>query len=926
MPGSGLARPMHGRLWELQVLDALLESVRLGHSEVLVLRGEAGIGKTALLEALSERATGFRIARVVGVESEMELAFAGLHQLCAPILDRLDRLPSPQRDALAAAFGLRTGGAGDRFLVALAVLGLLSEVAQEQPLVCVIDDAQWLDRVSAQTLAFVARRLRVERIAIVFAMRDPVDDDQVMRTLPELVVRGLGDDDARALLTAATAGRLDDSVRDRIVAETRGNPLALLELPRGLTGAEMAGGFALPDASPLTGQIEESFVRRISSLPRQTQRLLLAAAAEPVGDATLLWRAAELLGVDPGAVMPAQSAGLLDVGARVRFRHPLVRSAAYRAASLSERQEIHAVLAEATDPDRDPDRRAWHRAHAAAGPDESVAAELERSAERAQARGGVAAAAALLQRAAALTPDAVRRGGRALAAAESKFDAAALDASYELLALAELNPLDGLQRARLARLRAQIVFARNRGSAAAPLLLEAARLFEGLDDELARDTYLEALATAIFASRVNPPGAVRMLAQAVRAAPAGPQPARPTDLLLDGLATRFAEGFPAGLPLVRRALEEFRDQELRGKDAVMRWLSASAIAQEAAAHDLWDGSMWKSLAMRGVQLARDTGALALLPGALVYRAGVHLHEGDFKTARALIDEADELTAATGYAAVQYASLVLAAWRGDETEAEKLIAKVVDDATARGEGRLIVLAGHASAVLYNGLGRYEAALVGAQRACAYEDVGFFGWSLVELVEAAARSGALHTANDALRQMHNRASASGTDWALGLLARSNALVSESHTAESLYQEAIGRLERSGITIHLARAHLVKGEWLRREQRRADARQPLHTAHEMFTSMGAAGFAERARRELVATGETVRKRAAGTPDVLTAQESQIARLAADGLTNQEIGAQLFLSSHTVEWHLRKVFTKLNVRSRRLLRDVLSTETQLR
>jgi DNA-binding CsgD family transcriptional regulator len=919
MSSSARSRGLRGRRSECAALDRLVAKARAGQSQVLVLRGETGVGKTALLEYVVGRASGCRIAQAAGVESDMELAFAGLHQLCAPMLDRLDHLPGPQRAALATAFGLSNGNPPDRFLVGLAVLSLLADVAEEQPLVCVVDDAQWLDRVSAKTLTFVARRLLAERAAVVFAVREP-SDDLDFAGLRELVVRGLRDSDARALLASAIPGRFDERVRDRIVAETRGNPLALLELPLGLTAAEVAGGFGRPDARPLASRIEQSFLRRIGTLPAATQRLLLAAAAEPVGDVLLLRRVSERLAIAADAAAPAEAAGLIELGTRVRFRHPLVRSAAYRAASPGDRQEVHRALAEATDPETDPDRRAWHHAHAAANPDEAVAGELVRSADWAQSRGGVAAAAAFLERATELTPDPARRGERALAAAQAKFEAGAPEAAHEFLTAAELGPLDELQRARMARLRAQILFARRRGSDAPPLLLDAAKRLEPLDDGLARETYLEALGAAIFAGRLSGRCGVGETAEAARAAPPGPQPPRLTDVLLDGVATRFTEGYVAGLPPLRRALDAFRREAERGKDDILPWLwLACPVAPEPIAPELWDDEAWHELATRAVRLARDTGALAVLPVALAYRAGVHVHAGQFAAASALIDEADAITEATGYAPLSYTSLVLVAWRGEEARALELIEVGVQEATARGEGRAIGLAGYVTAVLYNGLGRYVTALAGAQRACEHEDLGFFGWSLVELVEAGARCGAHDEAVAALQLLEERTRASGSDWALGIRARSRALLSAGRAAESLYREAIERLERSRIAVHLARAHLAYGEWLRRENRRLDAREQLRTAHQMLSQMGAEAFAERARRELLATGESARKRTIETRDVLTAQEAQIVRLAGDGHTNAEIGAELFISPRTVEWHLHKVFTKLDVNSRSELREAL-------
>jgi DNA-binding CsgD family transcriptional regulator len=915
-------RMLRGRHHECDIADGLLDGVRAGRSAALVVRGEPGIGKTALLEYAIESASDLRVLRAVGVESELELAFAALHQLCAPMLDQLERLPDPQRDALGAVFGLSASGTPDRFMVGLAVLSLLSEAAEEQPLLCVVDDAQWLDRASAQTLAFVARRLSAESVAMVFAARDPSED---FVGLPELVVEGLRDADARELLSSVVPGPLDERVRERIVAETRGNPLALLELPRGLSPAQLAGGFGLPavmpDARSLSGRIEESFLRRLETLPADTQLLLLVAAAEPLGDPALMWRAAGRLGIAHQALAPAATAGLLEMGGLVRFRHPLVRSAVYRAASPTERHRVHGALADVTEPDADPDRRAWHRAEAAPGPDEGVAAELERSAGRAQARGGLAAAAAFLERAVGLTLDPTLRTKRALAAARAKFEAAAPDAASELLATAEMGPLDELQNARAERLRAQIAFVRT-GAADVPglaigprapaLLLDAAKRLESLDTELARETYLEAVIAAMLAGRETGRCGVTEAAEAARAAPPGPQPPGPIDLLLDGLATRFTEPYAAALPSLRRAMRSLVGRDGRGDDDI-RWLwFACPVTPEPLAPELWDDETWHELSTRAVRLARDAGALAVLPNALTYRACMHVHAGEFAAASTLIEEAYAIAEATGNAPLRYPSLLLAAWRGQEAAALSVIEAGIQDATARGLGRAIGFAHYVTAVLYNGLGRYQDAFSAAQRARAYDDIGLFGWVLIELVEAGARTNNREVASDALRRLGERTRASGTDWALGIEARSRALLSEGEVAECLYQEAIGRLARTRIRVDLTRAHLHYGEWLRRENRRVDAREHLRCAYDAFASMGAEGFAERARHELLATGEKARKRRDETRDELTSREEQIARLAREGLSNTAIGAQLFISPRTVEYHLHKVFTKLAISSR--------------
>ncbi|MGY4647544.1 ATP-binding protein [Mycobacterium sp. URHB0021] len=913
--------PLRGRAEECASLDRLISDVRAGQSRVLVLRGEAGVGKTALLQHLLKRATGCRLARATGVESDMELAYAGLHQLCARLLGHVDGLPAPQRDALDTAFGRRAGPAPDRFLVGLAVLSLLSAATADRPLMCVIDDAQWLDRVSAQTLAFVARRLLAEPVGFVFAARDDAADE--LKGLRELSIHGLVDGDARALLDSVIRGGLDVRVRDRIVAEARGNPLALLELPRDPAATE--GGFGRPGAHKPAGRIEQSFLRRVRALPAPTQRLLLTAAAEPVGDTALLIRAADRLGISADVAAPAEAAGLIEIGARVRFRHPLMRSAAYLAADLHDRRQVHRALAEATDPGADPDRRAWHGANAATGTDDAVAGELERSADRAQARGGVAAAAAFLQRAAELTSDPVRRGARALAAAEAKVAAAAPDAAYQLLATAEMGPLDALARAQAARLRAHIAFGESRGGGdsaptvteAALGLLDAARGLERLDDGLARETYLDALGAAMYAGRLCPHGGPIVVAEPAARAPAGPQPPRPNDLLLDGLAKRYTDGLQASLPTLRTALSEILDAARHADgDVTGLFWKGFPIAHECAAGELWDDGMWHDVATTAVRLAREAGTLAMLPLALATRAGIHVFAGEFDTAATLIEEADTIAAATGYAPVRYHAVSLTVWRGVEPESVRMLEAVAARAGARGEGRVSGLVGCFTAILDNSLGRYREAFTAARQACEYEDLGPYCMSLVELIEAGMRCGERAEAVNALASLEEHAEAAGTDWALGTLARSRALLEGGRTAEDHYREAVERLGRTRMAVYLGRAHLVYGEWLRREHRRVDAREQLRIAHDMFGRMGAEAFAERARIELDATGEQTHKRAAGPGDGLTAQEAQIAALAGAGLTNQEIGAQLFISAHTVEWHLRKVFAKLGIRSRRQLR----------
>ena len=871
-----------------------------------------------MLRYLVDGASGFRVVRGVGVESDMELAFAGLQELCAPLVGRLALLPEAQRHALSVAFGLASGDRPDRFLVGLAVLTLLAETAEEQPLVCVIDDAQWLDQASAQVLGFVGRRLLAEPIALVFAARTPVPSPDPLAGWPECRLGGLDEAAVRELVATVTSGPLDERVRARVIRESRGNPLALLELGRRFGAVELAGGFVLPGPGDLHRRIEDEYVARLSDLPRDAQRLIVLAAADPVGDPALLLRAAQALGLDIGAVQAAADAGLLEIGANVCFRHPLVRSAAYHAASLSDRHDVHAALAEATDPDADPDRRAWHRARSLLGPDEDVAVELERSAGRAQARGGLAAAAAFLERSAELTPDPERRAQRALAAAQAKHQAGAPEAALTLLTMAEAGPFDELHLARVDLLRAQMAFGSSHGRDAPRLLLAAAEQLQPFDPVLARDTYLDALSAALFVGRLADGVGLAEVAKAARASPAGSS--RPPDFLLDGLTLVIAEGYAVGAPALERAVSAFRSEQLPPAEAI-RWLWLATHA----AHDLWDDQGWEVLCTRHVSLARQAGALTVLPMALSARIGLHLFAGELAQAASLVSEVAAVTAATGSRLPPYGALALAALQGRVGEASELISVTSDELAGRGEGMGLTLVQHATAVLYNGLGRYEEALVAAKQGAAYlEELGFSIWSLPELVEAGVRSGQGGPAADALQQLAETTQASGTDWALGIEARSRALLSEDEGAERLYLEAIERLSRTRLPMQVARARLLYGEWLRRQHRRVEARDQLRAAHEMFTAMGVEGFAERARCELVATGETVRRRTVETVLDLTAQEAHIAHLARERLTNPEIGARLFLSPRTVEWHLRKVFTKLGITSRRQLDEALRRREQ--
>jgi DNA-binding CsgD family transcriptional regulator len=913
--GSGL--PGAARLWgreqECALLDEFVSSVRRGESRSLVITGEAGIGKTALLHYVVESAVAMSIVRATGVESEMELAYAGLHQLCAPLLTGLDRLPAPQRGALLTAFGETEGLAPDRFLVGLAALTLLAVGAEERPLLCVVDDAQWLDQASAQTLAFVARRFLADPVGLLFAARERGQD---LRHVPDLEVRGLVNGDARALLSSTVPFALDERVRDRILAETRGNPLALVELPRGRTPTQLAGGFGIPDAQDLPSQIEQSYARRVTTLPDHARQLLLVAAAEPVGDPLLLRDACERLEIAPSAIDATD--GLLVVDERVTFLHPLARSAVYRFADAAERRAAHLALAEVTDPRLDPDRRAWHRAAATAGPDEAVAHELELSADRAKARGGQAAAAAFLQRAVALTGDPERRAERALEAAQANLAAGAFDAAHRLLAIAEAGPLDDLGHARIELLRAEIVFAQRRGGNAPLLLLRAAKRLEPLDVRLARDTYLDAWGAALFAGHLASTGGA--LPDVSRAAAMAPEPAvrQPRDLLLDGLASIFAGGrIPAATPLLDDAVEVFRRGDASAEE-VLRW---GWLAARGATW-LWDDAGSLEIPERAVRLARNSGALEVLAVADNVSGQAAAWSGDFELASLLVAEVEVVKEATGSRIGPYAAISVAGLRGREAEARSLIEAVISGGMASQQGTAVQYAHWAHAVLMNGLGRYEEALTAATRAVdCMAELFIATWAAAELVEAASRIGDVERAREALARLESQTASSERDWARGVCEQARAQISEGAAAERAYRKAIEHLGRTGLRPNLARSHLLYGEWLRRAGRRVDARTQLRTALDFFESIGMEAFAERARVELLATGERTRRRSPDARSALTPQEQQIARLARDGLSNSEIAAQLFLSPRTVEWHLGKVFGKLGVRSRRELRTAMAT-----
>lgn len=920
MTGEECGNVLVGRDREIQILDEMLGDVRRGNSGVLVVRGEAGVGKTELLKCAVARAAELNVTHVSGAESEAELAFAGVQQLCAPYLNGLERLSTPQRAALTTAFGLGEGAAPDRFLVGLAVLSLLADAAVKRPLVCVIDDAQWLDDASLQTLSIVARRLQADPVALIFAVREGDERDTHLTNLerlPELVLTGLDDQQSRALLATTTPGPMDERVRERILAEARGNPLALWQLPRVANPAAPAGGFGpAGQRQPLARRLERSFADQLSALPADTRLLLLIAAAEPIGESALLWRAAEHLAVPQSAAMPAERAELISIDRRVRFRHPLVRSAAYQSATTADRRRVHEALAAAIDPDIDGEHSAWHRAQAAPGPDEAIAADLERMAERAQARGGAAASAAFLADATELTPDPVDRARRALAAARAKLDAGAADSALQLITHAQTAPPEPLRQAQIEVMRSRIAFITNRGRDAPALLLSAAEHLRDVDPPQAREAYLEALMAAVFAGRLvwAQDSAPVGIARAAMSAPPAPSPPRVVDLLLDGLILRFTKGYAAAASTLAGAVQQFRHDD----NADPRWYGLVG----RIALDLWDQQSWEDLSARQIEILRDQGVLTLLPVALAYRAGVCVHAGRFDEAAALLAESDAITQATGTPPPLYIEPVLAAYRGQRTRTIQLVQTSLRNAAARGEGRAIPIVQYAAAVLHNSLGEYREALTATSEAVNHDDIGMYGYGLIERVEAAVRCGETQIAVDTTRELVDRADAAGTELALGVAARSRALLADGTQADQLYRSAIAHLERSKVHVLQARAQLLYGEWLRRERRRNQAITQLRQAHQTFQRTRADGFAERARRELAAAGHTVDAPTTSPTEPLTGQETHVARLAADGHSNSDIAAQLFLSRRTVEWHLSKIYAKLDIASRRQLKTTLASD----
>jgi DNA-binding CsgD family transcriptional regulator len=895
---DGQPRVLIGRDPESRVLADLLEAVRGGQSRSLVLVGEAGIGKTALLDRLAGQAGDVRVLRVAGVEAERELAFAAVHQLFSTSTPQVDRLPAPQRAAVRTAFGLDGGSVADRFTIAVGILTLVSDLARERPVLCIVDDEQWVDRASLRVLTFVARRLGSERVGLVFASRVASSE---LRTLPTLRVDGLPRHDAGTLLDSALTGRLDPRVRSQVISETHGNPLALLELPRGATPAELAGGFALPGVLALSHRIEATYRRQLQRVPAPARQWLVIAAADPLGDPATLWSATEGAGLDSETAAAAIGTGLVEVDTTVRFRHPLARSAVYRAADLDQRRAAHRALAAATDPGVDPDRRAWHRAQAAATPAEDVAAELEAAAARARARGGYTASSAFLERSAALTPDRAERARRLLAAAEANWDAGTLPRALELLDAAEVVPDDDLHRGRVLRIRGQVSLELHRPRQAVDNLLAAADLLVRQDPDDASATYLEALFAAIWAGEHDGWDIARV-------ANAIPRDATSSDLLVDlvlrGLRTRVIDGYAAAVPLLRSALAAVSADPSYARLGLFR-------AGLSLAMDLWEDRSWRLLSRRFAATARDHGALTTLMITLRFSAFNQIAEGDLAGAEHSLAEVREITAALGATHNVNAEVVLAAWRGDEERTLALSAEVRHLDTG-GLMTKAVNADHADAVVHNANGRFDAALAAARRAFAREPYPIGPLVVSELADAASRTGETDELRRAAGWLAVRERAAPGDWVHGVSERVRGLMSTDTAAEPHYRASIEHLSRTLLRAELARSQLAYGEWLRRQGRRGDARRQLQDAHELFDGMGAAGFAARATRELQAAGYGRLERTSESTVTLTAQEAQVAALARAGLTNPEIGQRLFISPRTVQYHLRKVFIKLGITSR--------------
>ncbi|MEU2778235.1 AAA family ATPase [Streptomyces sp. NPDC007162] len=897
--------PMVGRHSERAAIGRLLESVRDGFSGVLVLTGDAGVGKSRLLEYAAESAQDLTVVRLVGVEAETRLGYGALHRLLRPYLGRLPALPPRQRDALSAAFGLTEASPSDRHLVGLAALTLLSDAAAATPMLCVVDDVQWLDRESAETLAFVGRRLCADCLGLLFAGRDGTGGHDVFGALPALRLDGLADTEARALLTAGVTGHLDQAVAEQLVVGTGGNPLALLELAVNLGSEQLAGVVPLPEPLPVNQQLEEHFRRAAALLPADTQTLLLLMATTPTDDQATLWRAAGALGLSIRSAAPAVAAGILHRATTVEFRHPLIRSAVHSGASAAERRTVQVALAATSAPER----RAWHLAEATDGPDDSVAAELEAASELARTRGGYSEQALVLTRAAEMTAHPGKRAERYLAAAAAHLTAGNLPAVQPLLDIATPDLTGPVVRARATRLRASVEMISGRPRHVPAMLLDAVADLGADDPAASWDLLCEATYAAIVGGRMitgtTPHEVARATADAWRA-PA--LPAWSPDPLMAALARSVAYGYAAGAPALAAALARLRTaDELQEQNPLSVMISA-------AGDELWDIEAKREILGKLVTADRHRGALHGLIMALLALSTVEIWDGRFAAAESCYNEACDYMAATGYReSGDFHKALLYAWTGREAELRAAVATMRAYSEKLGIGMTYRWIGQALSIFEIGRGRYREALDALLAVFTDHPLILGDVNLAGMVEAGLRAGDRKAAALAMERMEERAPLAGTPWALGLLARCRALITDDDGAEQLYLESIAQLGKVPVAVELAWSRLLFGEWLRRRRRRAEARVHLRAAYESFESWGAAPFAERARAELLATGERARRRTVDTQFDLTPQERHVATLAASGLTNPEIATQLFVTTSTVEFHLSRVFRKLGITSRK-------------
>jgi DNA-binding CsgD family transcriptional regulator len=908
-------RPFLGRAAERAVIGELLDAVREGLGRALVLTGEAGVGKTRLLRYAADQAGELRVVRLVGIESETRLAYGALHRLLRPLLGGLGRLPRQQRDALTAAFGLTSTAPADRFLAGLATLTLLADASTELPMLCLVDDVHWLDRESAEALAFVARRLHADSLAMVFAAR--FLQRGVLDGVTEIHLDGLAPDQARALLAHDVAGHLDADVADLIVAGTGGNPLALRQLVAELSSEQLAGGARLPEPLPVSQLLEDHFRRSVATLPEDTRTFLLLLAATPTDDQSTLWRAAGALELSVGSVSPAVACGVLTRGPAVEFRHPLIRSAVYSAAEAGERRRIHAALARTSAPDR----QAWHLAEATEGADDAVAAELEAASHRARARGGYSEQALFLSRAAELTTDPAVRADRYLDAAAAHLASGDASSVQTLLDLAAPGIGRPASRVRAVRLRASVEMLLRRPAEIPALMLDALTEVGTDDHAMARDLSYEAMYAAILSADMVSGTTLEQVAK--RSADALHDPAAPSWSpvpVMEALATRVTRGYGAAAPLLAASLRRLRDS-----DEVREYGAPVSVIVSLAADELWDIEAKREIVGRLAAGDRDHGALWGLRLAVVALATAELWDGRFAAAEAYYAQADDFAAATGIPQGSATNrALLYAWTGREPELRSMVRFMTATADATGIGLLNRVAVQAMSILEIGSGRYREALDHALETYTEDTVAHGNGMLATLVEAAVRVGDRSAAVAGLRRVEERAVQAGTPWALGVLARCRALVAEDDGAEKLYLESIDLLGTVPVAVELAWSRLLYGEWLRRCKRRSDARIPLRAAYESFDSWGAAPFAQRARAELLATGETARSRSVKTQFDLTPQERQVAVLAGAGLTNGEIATRLFLTTSTIEYHLNKVFRKLAISSRKQIAEALSRDSE--